>query len=141
MIQVTADPLHPEEITATVRSNSHGAVVTFLGTVRDHAMGRKVLGLEYEAYKEMAEKKLAEIASEIKKRWGLESVSIVHRVGPVPIGDISLVVAIGSAHRKEAFAACEYTVDRIKEIVPIWKKETFEDGDCWVGAEEQQGRG
>ncbi len=136
MIEVTFQPLDPEKITRTVRSDAHGAVVTFLGTVRNNSEGRKVLRMEYEAFKEMAEKKLAEIAAEIKQRWGLEQVSIVHRVGPMAVGEISLVVAIGSPHRKEAFAACEYTVDRIKQIVPIWKKETFEDGVGWAKAEK-----
>lgn len=135
MIEVTSKPVDPEQITRTVRKGSHGAAVTFLGTVRDNAMGKKVLRLEYEAYKEMAEKKMREIAAEIKERWGLDDVSIIHRVGLMAIGDISLVIAIGSPHRKEAFEACEYAVDRIKEIVPIWKKETFEDGECWVDSE------
>lgn len=136
MIEVTKRRLNPERITATVKKDDHGAVVTFLGTVRNHSEGKKVLRLEYEAYKEMAENKLNEIAGEIKERWGLDNVSISHRVGLMEIGDISLVIAIGSAHRQEAFTACQYAVDRIKQIVPIWKKETFEDGECWVDGEK-----
>ncbi|MBI4332139.1 MAG: molybdenum cofactor biosynthesis protein MoaE [Chloroflexi bacterium] len=135
MIEVTRRRLNPERITRGVRKDANGAVITFLGTVRDHAMGKRVLRLAYEAYKEMAEKKLAEVAVEIKGRWGLKDVSIVHRIGPMEIGEISLVVAIGSAHRKEGFEACQYAVDRIKQIVPIWKKEFFEDGECWVEGE------
>lgn len=136
MIEVTEKPLNPEHITNLVRRDSHGAIVIFLGTVRDNSLGKKVLFLQYEAYREMAEKKLREITDEIKKRWGLDQVAISHRIGHMNVGEISLVIAIGSPHRKEAFAACEYAVDRIKQIVPIWKKETFEDGECWVEKEE-----
>ncbi|MFC1930540.1 molybdenum cofactor biosynthesis protein MoaE [Chloroflexota bacterium] len=135
MIEVTDKPLDSESITAEVKANNHGAVVTFLGTVRDYSMGKKVLHLQYEAYKEMAGKKLDEIAGEIGERWSLNCVSIYHRTGQMGVGEISLVVAVGSPHRAEAFAACLYAVDRIKQIVPIWKKETFVDGECWVEGE------
>jgi molybdopterin synthase catalytic subunit len=98
-------------------------------------MGKSVLYLEYEAYEPMALKKLSEIADEVTEKWGIEDVAIVHRIGRLEIEDVSLVVAIASPHRKEAFQACGYVVDRIKEDVPIWKKEVFEDGEVWVGCQ------
>ena len=136
MIEITHDTLDPQEITARVRSESNGAVVTFLGTTRRFTGGREVLHLEYEAYRPMADNKLAEISQEMRERWSVEDVSIVHRLGRLEIQDISLVVVVASPHRKEAFAACQYSVDRIKQTVPIWKKEFFEDGEVWVGSQE-----
>ena len=134
MVQVTTDPLRPEEITALVRRETSGAVVTFLGTARLYSQGRRVLYLEYEAYPEMATTKLEEIRQEVKRCLEVEEAAIHHRVGKVEIGEISLVVAIASAHRKEAFEACQQVVDRIKAVVPIWKKEVFQDGQVWVGS-------
>ena len=136
MIEITFEPLQPEAITASVKSSSNGAVVTFLGTTRDASEGRNVLHLEYEAYRPMADKKLAEIAQEVRQRWGIEDVTIAHRLGRLEVGEISLVVAVASPHRKEAFAACQHAVDRIKQTVPIWKKEYFEDGEVWVESPE-----
>ena len=136
MIEITHDTLDPQEITARVHSESNGAVVTFLGTTRRFTGGREVLHLEYEAYRPMADNKLAEISQEMRERWSVEDVSIVHRLGRLEIQDISLVVVVASPHRKEAFAACQYSVDRIKQTVPIWKKEFFEDGEVWVGSQE-----
>ena len=136
MIEITHEPLDPEAITAKVRGDTNGAVVTFLGTTRDQTEGRKVLHLEYEAYRPMADGKLAEIADEIRDRWSVEDVAIAHRLGRLEIGDISLVVAVASPHRKAAFDACQYSVDRIKQTVPIWKKEFFEGGEVWVGSQE-----
>ena len=135
MIEILHTTLDPEAIAARVRSDSNGAVVTFLGTTRDSTDGRGVLHLEYEAYQPMADQKLAEIADEMRDRWGIEDIAIAHRLGKLEIGDISLVVAVASPHRADAFAACQYSVDRIKQIVPIWKKEFFEDGEVWVGNE------
>ena len=136
MIQLTGEPLDPEAVTAKVRKDSNGAVVTFLGTTRSSTAGRKVLHLEYEAYQPMADNKLAEIADEIRQRWSIEDVAIAHRLGRLEIGEISLVVAVASPHREAAFAACQYSVDRIKQMVPIWKKEFFEGGEVWVGSQE-----
>jgi len=136
VIEITDEPLDPEEITAKVRRDSNGAVVTFLGTTRDFTAGRTVLHLEYEAYRPMADSKLAEIVDEIRERWSIEDVAIAHRLGRLEIGDTSLIVAVASPHREAAFAACQYSVDRIKEMVPIWKKEFFEGGEVWVGSQE-----
>ena len=136
MIEITDEPLDPEAITAKVSQDSNGAVVTFLGTTRDFTAGRKVLHLEYEAYRPMADSKLAEIVDEIRERWSIEDVAIAHRLGRLEIGETSLIVAVASPHREAAFAACQYSVDRIKEMVPIWKKEFFQGGEVWVGSQE-----
>ena len=136
MIEISVGPLDPEQITARVRRSVNGAVVTFLGTTRDHTEGRNVLHLEYEAYRPMADNKLAEIEAEIRQRWGIEDVAIAHRLGRLEIEEISLVVAVASPHRGQAFAACQYAVDRIKQTAPIWKKEYFEGGEVWVGSPE-----
>ncbi len=135
MIEITDAAIDPQPVTASVRRDSNGAVVTFLGTTRRTSMGKTVLHLEYEAYRPMALRKLREIADEIVSKWRIEDVSIVHRIGRLEIEDISLVVAVASPHRREAFLACGYAVDRIKETVPIWKKEVFEDGQVWVGCQ------
>jgi len=129
--QVTADELIPYVVDETV-----GAVVTFVGVVRGFSRGKKVSYLEYEAYPEMAEAKLAEIGEEIRQRWQIDKVAIVHRVGRLEVGETAVVIAVGSPHRREAFAACQYAIDRIKQIVPIWKKEVWEDGEVWIGREE-----
>ena len=135
MIEITHDPLDAEAITDTVRKGTNGAVVTFLGSTRSFTGDRNVLHLEYEAYRPMADAKLAEVAYEMRQRWAVD-VAIAHRLGRLEIGDISLVVAVASPHRKDAFEACHYSVDRIKQIVPIWKKEFFEGGEVWVGSQE-----
>ena len=138
MIEITRQPLKPEEITAKVRKDTNGAVVTFLGVTRLFAEGKKVLHLEYEAYEEMALKEMEKIRQEIQSEWNIEDIAIAHRIGRVDIGEISLVVAVASPHRKEAFNACHRAVDRLKETVPIWKKELFEDGYHWVACEEHE---
>ena len=136
MIQITHDALEPDKITAQVRRDTNGAVLTFLGTTRSVTRGRRVLHLEYEAYRPMADNKLAEIADEMRQRWDVQDIAISHRLGRLEIGDISLVVAVASPHRERAFEACQHAVDRIKQIVPIWKKEYFEGGEVWVGSQE-----
>ncbi len=138
MIELTYNTLDPEKTTAKVRRDTNGAVVTFLGTTRDNFEGKTVLTLEYEAFDEMALKKLEEVRQELMAEFGLEQVAISHRIGTVGIGEISLVVAIGSPHRKDAFYACHKAVDRIKEVVPIWKKEVYRDGSRWVACEAHE---
>ena len=137
MIYITHEPLNPQDITDLVRKGSNGAVVTFLGTTRDLFEGRNVLYLEYEAYQPMAENMLQQIVEEVRERWGIEDMAIAHRVGKLEIGEISLVVALASPHRKEAFEASAYAMDRIKTIVPIWKKEVFQGGEVWIGSQEE----
>ena len=138
MIDITYEPLDINTVAAKVARDSNGAVVTFLGTTRDHTAGRKVLFLEYEAYRPMADKQLALIADEIQERWQVLDVAISHRLGRLEIGEASLAVAVASPHRRSAFEACQYSIDRIKQIVPIWKKEFFEGGEVWVGSQEDR---
>ena len=138
MIELTHQPLDPEVVTAQVRRDTNGAVVTFLGTTRDNFEGKRVVTLEYEAFTEMAVKKLEEIRQQLKAEFGINDIAIAHRIGAVPIGEISLVVAVASPHRKEAFFACHAAVDRLKETVPIWTKEVYEDGSRWVACEDHE---
>ena len=138
MILVTREPLNAEAVTATVQKESNGGVVTFLGATRNETEGNRVLYLEYEAYEGMAGKMLARIAEEVSERWGIADVSIAHRFGRLQPGEVSMVVAVASPHRAAAFEACQYVVDRVKQNVPIWKKEVFEDGAAWVGIEGQE---
>ncbi|CAN5711470.1 molybdenum cofactor biosynthesis protein MoaE [soil metagenome] len=132
---VTAHPLHTADIEKLVESPSAGAVALFVGTVRDHARGHGVLRLEYEAYTPAAEKMLARIGDEIAGRWSVELVAIAHRTGLLEVGEASVVIGVSSAHRAEAFDACRYAIERIKQIVPIWKKEFYDDGASWIGSE------
>ncbi len=136
MILLTSEALEPERVTEAVRGPSNGGVATFLGVTRDNTGGRQTRFLEYEAYEPMAEAKLAEIAAEIREEWPVEDVAIAHRLGRLEIGDVSLIVAVGSPHREAAFRACAQVVDRIKQTVPIWKKEHFVDGEVWVESPE-----
>ena len=138
MIELTAHPLDPDQFTSAVRRSTNGAVVTFLGTTRDNFDGKRVLTLEYEAFDEMAVKKLVEVRQELLAEFGLDEIAIGHRTGTVGIGEISLVVAVGSPHRKAGFDACHKAVDRIKEVVPIWKKEVYADGSRWVACEDHE---
>lgn len=132
-VRVTPEPLDAPAIAGALVRDVHGALVTFQGVVRGRDGPRRVLHLEYEAYPEMAERKLKEIVAEVRARWPVADVALHHRVGRVGVGEASLVVAVAAPHRREAFAACRYAVDRIKEIAPIWKKEVFPDGEAWVG--------
>ena len=135
MIVITHDELDTGQAVSEVGRPGAGATVTFVGTTRDNTAGRRVLFLEYEAYRPMADEQLARVADEMRHRWDLTGVAIHHRLGKLKIGEASLVVAVSSAHRKEAFEACHYSIDRIKQIVPIWKKEFFEGGEVWVGSQ------
>ncbi len=133
MIRLTRSLIDEQAVTNLVRRNHCGAVVTFLGTVRDLTDGKITTHLEYEAYPEMAEKTLAQIESETRERWPIGDLAIEHRLGRLEIGDVSVVVAVSSPHRADAFEACKYAMDRVKEIVPVWKKENWSDGTTeWV---------
>ncbi len=133
--RVLQEPLDPRAVEALVDDPGSGALLTFVGRVRDNARGKGVVGLDYEAYPEAAEKMMAKIGDEIRERWGIEHVAIVHRTGFLPVGEASVVICIASPHRAEAFAAGEYAIDRLKEIVPVWKKEHYADGASWIGSE------
>lgn len=134
MIEIKSQSITEQAVIDRVKKSTHGAIVTFVGIVRDNSEGKRVLYLEYETYGEMAKKKLEEIATEIQSRWGISDVDIVHRVGRIELGETVVVIAVGSAHRLNAFQACQYAIDRLKEIVPIWKKEFYDDGSsAWIG--------
>ena len=137
LFEITAAPISVDEVSRRVSSPAIGAVVSFAGVVRGTNAGRQVRYLEYETYPEMAEPMLAQIAREIKGRWPVEQVAIVHRVGRQEIGETSVVIAIASGHRQGAFEAGRYAIDRIKEIVPVWKKEFFEGGEVWIEGPER----
>ena len=127
--------LNADGISQSVEHPGAGAIVVFSGVVRDNARGRTVSALEYEAYPPAAERQLARIGSEMQDRWDLLGVAIEHRYGLLQIGEVSVVIAVSSAHREAAFEASSYAIHRIKEIVPIWKKEFYDDGDTWIGSE------
>lgn len=133
--RVTDAPLDPREVEEAVAGPDTGAIVTFTGTVRDHARGQTVTGLDYEAYVPAAEKMLARVGDEIAERWPGVRTAIVHRTGYLAPGIASVVIATASAHRDDAFAACAYAIERIKQIVPIWKKEHYAGGAVWIGSE------
>lgn len=135
MLEIVSRPIDARAVETAVADAGAGAIVTFTGTTRDHNQGRRVTGLEYEAYPEMALKELRKIADAAAERWPGTRIAIVHRVGPVPIGEASVVIAVSAAHRHAAFEACHFAIDRLKEAVPIWKKEFFEGGEVWIGAQ------
>ena len=135
-IHITYETLEPGRVVEFVQHPGAGAIATFVGTTRDHTGDRRVLRLEYEAYRPMADEQLQRVAEEMRERWELTGVAIHHRLGRLEIGEASLVVAVSSAHRQAAFEACHFSIDRIKQIVPIWKKEFFEGGEVWVGSQE-----
>ena len=132
-VLITEAPLDPELYTNYVSTAEDGAVVTFLGVTRNHNEGRRVEFLEYEAYRPMADEQIQLIIDEMKAQWEIGRVAVAHRTGRVDIGETSMVVAVGAPHRRPAFEAALYFVDRLKEVVPIWKKEVFEGGEVWIG--------
>jgi len=127
LIEITPTPILPETIINKVRKDAYGCVVTFIGTVRGFSSGKRVLLLEFNAKaKGQVEKEIQQIAEEIQARWQLEDIAICHRMGRLKVGEITLVIAIAAPHRQEAFAACQYAVDRLKQIAPLWKREATE---------------
>ena len=137
MFKVTIEPLNVQQINDLVKRPTDGAVVTFDGIVRNNFDGRAVHYLEYEAYAAMAERKMTEIGAEVRRKFAIGEIAIVHRLGRLEIGESSIVVAVAAPHRHAAFEACAYAMDRVKEEVPVWKKEFFTDGaDHWVNQNE-----
>jgi molybdopterin synthase catalytic subunit len=130
--RVTAGPLDANAVAQIVASSDCGAISTFVGIVRDEHGGRRVLWLEYEAFEPLAIKAFARIDEEAGERWPSIALAIHHRIGRLEIGEASVVIAAASPHRPEAFAACRYAIERIKQIAPIWKHEHFEGGDVWI---------
>jgi len=135
IVRITRDTLDAEAVRAleeTATTRGDGGVVTFQGVVRDNARGKQVRSLEYDAYTEMAEQQMAQIAAEVEARWEDATVAMVHRIGRLEIGECSVVVVVACPHRGEAFEACRYAIDTLKSTVPIWKKEIYADGEEWV---------
>jgi molybdopterin synthase catalytic subunit len=138
MFRVTNQPIDLNELVRFVTDPEAGAVGTFIGTTRNNNEGRKVIALDYEGYPEMAEKELRRIGEDAKRKWPVCRMAIMHRLGPVQIGEASVIIAVSSAHRDAAFAACRFAIEEIKKTVPIWKKEVFEGGEIWIGTQTGQ---
>lgn len=133
MIALTHEPIDYEKLTEQVRSTAAGAVVLFLGTVRELTAGRRTVALDYEAYPEMAVAQFQQLLEDASARWPLVRAAIVHRLGRLELGEVSIAIAVSTAHRGDAFAAGQFLIDRAKEVVPIWKKENWDDGrTAWV---------
>lgn len=132
MFRITNDRIDADELSAAVARPEAGGIAVFLGVVRDNNLGRRVGHLEYDAYPEMAERQMAAIAAEIAGRWPVSAVAMLHRVGRLEIGEASVGIAVSSPHRKEAIEACHYAIDRLKQTVPIWKKEVWDNGEEWI---------
>jgi molybdopterin synthase catalytic subunit len=133
MIEITTAPIDHAAVTERVRSNLAGAVCSFLGTVREMTGDHRTASLDYEAYPAMAEKKMLELEAEARRRWPIIEAALVHRVGHLELGEISVVVAVSCPHRDQSFEACRWLIDTLKQVVPIWKKELWADGtEEWV---------
>jgi len=140
IFEITREPIDISEIRSRLLEGDSGAVVVFDGVARNNTKGRRTLHLEYEAYPQMALRTMEQIGREVHERWPINRIGIIHRLGRIDITDSSVVIVVTSAHRKIAFEACQYAIDRLKKIVPIWKKEFFEDGAVWVENEEAMKR-
>lgn len=134
---ITDQPLEVNDCIQKVIRPEAGAIATFIGIAREFTRGKRTLYLEYDAYVPMAEKQLAKIGAEIEKKWPGAKVAIAHRIGRLDISEIAVVIAVSTPHRDAAFAASRYAIERIKEIVPIWKKEFWEDGSQWIGDQKE----
>ena len=134
MVRVGRGRISAERLVRAVRDPKAGAVVLFLGTTRVQNEGRRVVRLEYEAFVGMAEREMKTLADQARRRWRVCRVAMAHRTGVVPVGQVSVGVAVSSGHRAEAFAACRWLIDRLKKTVPIWKREHFRGGRIWIGA-------
>ena len=130
--RITSEPLDAAVTAAAVETARCGAVAVFVGLVRDHNAGRRVIRLEYECYEPLAIKSFERIASEAEEHWPEVRLALAHRIGSLGIGEASIAIAAASPHRADAFAACRYAIERVKQIAPIWKREHFEGGDVWV---------
>ncbi|MBA7476679.1 Molybdopterin synthase catalytic subunit [subsurface metagenome] len=132
MIEITEEPINPELVVNKAKTDNSGCVVTYVGLIREYSRGKSVLSVEYQDSTGMAESKLREIASEVRQKWPINNLAICHRIGKLKVGDINLVFAVASAHRQEGFAACQYAIDRFKQIIPTHKTETYQDGSTHV---------
>lgn len=132
LFRIVHEPIEAEKILQSLKQPEDGAVVVFDGIVRNNSRGKRTRFVEYHAYEPMALKKIREIGEQIKAMWEIDRVGILHRLGHLEIGESSVLIVVTSAHRKAAFEACQYAIDSLKRIVPIWKKECFEDGEVWI---------
>ena len=133
-VHITNSPIDTQMVIDLVKTDSSGAVNVFIGTVRNSTKNKEVVGLEFESYESMAIKEIDKIISAAKKRWPVNEMVIYHRVGSLAIGDVPVVIAVSTPHRRQGFEACQFAIDTLKETVPIWKKEIFADGEEWVSA-------
>jgi len=136
-IKITSHPIQISDCIDRVTRPEAGAISTFIGIAREFTHGKQTIFLEYEAYIPMAEKQLTQIAKEIDERWKNTAVAILHRIGRLDISEIAVAIAVSTPHRDDAFAASKYAIERIKEIVPIWKKEHWTDGTSWIGDQRE----
>ena len=136
VVSVASDPLSVDAALAAVADPGAGGTCVFVGTVRDSSAEGEVTGLTYEAWDDLAVRRLTEIGEELHGGWALRRVAILHRTGELEVGEASVVIAVSAAHRRAAFAACHFAIDRLKEVVPIWKKEYFEGGEVWIGSQK-----
>ena len=137
MVEITKDEIDSRQVLDAVADVRAGAQVLFLGTTREFTDGRRTTALEYECYPEMARKKLQELHQQACSRWPIVKCAIVHRIGQLGAGDVSVAIAVSTAHRQDAFAAGNWLIDTLKKVVPIWKKEKWADGECtWVHPNE-----
>jgi len=132
MFQLTHDIIDTSSVSGSLRSDEDGALVIFEGVVRGNARGKSVRFLEYEAYDSMALKKLEEVGAMVKRNFDVRDIAIVHRLGHMDVGECSTLIVVAAAHRVEAFDACRFAIDTIKQVVPIWKKEFYADGEVWI---------
>lgn len=130
---ITSDPIDPGDIMSRVRSDADGAIVLFCGVVRDHDAGRPVVGLRYEAHEAMAREKLEQISADVASRFEIGDIAVVHRVGYLSVGEVSVAIAVAAPHRDAAYKASREVIERLKREVPIWKRERYADGDeAWL---------
>ncbi len=134
MVEITDSPINIDKVIKSVTSENAGAIDVFIGTVRNKTKGKPVVKLDFEAYEPMAIAEMRKIVNIAKQKWSIEKIAVVHRVGLLEIGDVPVVIAVSTPHRKDSFDACQFVIDTLKETVPIWKKEIFEDGEVWVAA-------
>ena len=133
IFEITRDQINKIDLETRLLSGAAGAIVTFDGVVREQTKGRRVVTLQYEAYTPMAIKEMQKVGAEIRERWPeVLNIGIIHRFGELKVTESSIVIVVTSPHRRVAFEACHYAIDRVKQTVPIWKKEIFEDGEAWV---------
>ena len=132
MIEMCEEKIDVQSVIDAAQAEDCGAVTVFLGTVRNHSRGKEIIRLEYDAYPEMAVKMIQKVVDEAKEKWDVRKAAVAHRTGILAIGEIAVVIAVATPHRQEGFEACKYIIDRLKQVVPIWKKEVAFDGETWI---------